>query len=411
MQSVRLIYIFYSILLFSEETGSAPAGSQAGRIEAADPDRNDNHPVFALPEYRRELREGDTEFEPGLVVRTTDRDGPLQGGGTVFYSLQSINTDAPVFKVDPMTGEVSMTKPVRAEDTESGRYDLVVRATDQGKPPLHTDVKVFVEVGTSRNQRPRFAQPRYDIAIRENAAPNSPVIAVTAEDPDGPDSALSTVVRVPVEDVNTQPPVLAQPSYTAYVLENKPRGHTVLTASASRNQRPRFSQPHYDIPIRENAADPEGNPSLHLSTEQRNAELVGSRTGDMQESAVQRQRRDTYDIERPIMNKEFREYKEKMHDEHDENRNRDIGFGILGVVTTILSLVLGTKIFTVKSNVDGIVVEIKLLKQKKDEMDKAAAALRNQALQHQSNIRTLEDHVINQRRRINQFMGVDADDN
>ena len=124
--------------------------------------RNDNHPVFALPEYRRELREGDTEFEPGLVVRTTDRDGPLQGGGTVFYSLQSINTDAPVFKVseaiirnnnlilffylcvqvDPMTGEVSMTKPVRAEDTESGRYDLVVRATDQGKPPLHTDVKV-----------------------------------------------------------------------------------------------------------------------------------------------------------------------------------------------------------------------------------------------------------------------------
>ena len=61
--------------------------------------RNDNHPVFALPEYRRELREGDTEFEPGLVVRTTDRDGPLQGGGTVFYSLQSINTDAPVFKV------------------------------------------------------------------------------------------------------------------------------------------------------------------------------------------------------------------------------------------------------------------------------------------------------------------------
>ena len=41
-----------------------------------------------------------------------------------------------------MTGEVSMTKPVRAGDTESGRYDLVVRATDQGKPPLHTDVKV-----------------------------------------------------------------------------------------------------------------------------------------------------------------------------------------------------------------------------------------------------------------------------
>ena len=30
-----------------------------------------------------------------------------------------------------------MTRPVRTEDTESGKYDLVVRVTDQSKPQPH----------------------------------------------------------------------------------------------------------------------------------------------------------------------------------------------------------------------------------------------------------------------------------
>ena len=46
-----------------------------------------------------------------------------------------------------MTGEVTMTKPVRTEDTEDGRYDLVVRATDQGRDnQLYSDIRVVIEV-------------------------------------------------------------------------------------------------------------------------------------------------------------------------------------------------------------------------------------------------------------------------
>ena len=33
------------------------------------------------------------------VFQATDADGPLQGGGKVFYNIQSINTDATVFQV------------------------------------------------------------------------------------------------------------------------------------------------------------------------------------------------------------------------------------------------------------------------------------------------------------------------
>ena len=71
---------------------------------------NDNHPEFEQAEYRRVVREGDTKFEPPLVIKAVDRDGPLQGGGKVFYSRKSINTDAVVFDLDPITGELTIIR-------------------------------------------------------------------------------------------------------------------------------------------------------------------------------------------------------------------------------------------------------------------------------------------------------------
>ena len=64
-------------------------------------DVNDNHPRFDRDEYRRVVRESDASFDPPLYIRATDSDGPLQGGGKVFYTIQSINTDATVFQVRP----------------------------------------------------------------------------------------------------------------------------------------------------------------------------------------------------------------------------------------------------------------------------------------------------------------------
>lgn len=251
-------------------------------------DVNDNHPKFENNEYRRIIHEGDFVFEPQLFVLATDADGPLQGGGKVFYTIASINTDATVFEIDPISGEITMMKPVKAEDTENGRYDLVIRATDQGKPdPLHSDVKVFVNVGSITNQKPVFTLPRYDIAIRENAEQNSQVLKVKADDLDGKNSDLvykiysgskdnfvidestgvisvsedatldieqngeryemevqvidngepypqtgSATVQITVQDVNNKPPKFLKESYTQYILENEPKGHHVLTVTA-----------------------------------------------------------------------------------------------------------------------------------------------------------------------------------
>ena len=64
-------------------------------------DVNDNHPRFDREEYRRIVRESDASFDPPLYIRAVDEDrGPAQGGGKVFYQIQSINTDATVFQVE-----------------------------------------------------------------------------------------------------------------------------------------------------------------------------------------------------------------------------------------------------------------------------------------------------------------------
>jgi len=41
-----------------------------------------------------------------MIFQAKDSDGPTQGGGQVFYSIKSVNTDATVFNIDPISGEI-----------------------------------------------------------------------------------------------------------------------------------------------------------------------------------------------------------------------------------------------------------------------------------------------------------------
>ncbi len=172
-------------LTFTATDGGGQVTTTSVEIEVEDV--NDNYPKFELPEYLRVVQEGDTGFRPPLVVQAEDADGPSQGGGKLFYAIHSINTDRTIFSIDPVTGEITFVSPAASADTESGRYDMVVRATDLGKDPrpLHRDVPVTVRVGTVNNAKPRFLQSHYKARVAEDAARRQEVIRVEAEDPDG----------------------------------------------------------------------------------------------------------------------------------------------------------------------------------------------------------------------------------
>ncbi|XP_033335314.2 cadherin 74A [Megalopta genalis] len=261
-------------------------------------DVNDNKPVFEQSTFSRTVREDATSFDPQMFVRATDADGPSQGNGKVTYSISSHNsvTDD-VFKINPDTGEVTMSKPVRSGDTERGIYELKIRATDAGTPPLFSEAELLVRVGVPGNQKPIFrgnyksnlpGPSSYRARLLENASPGTEVIRVVANDPDGRDNLLqyhiasgakdnfvinsssgvitvspdarldletggekyevivyavdsgtpvretaSTTVTVNIVDVNNKPPVFNVSTYLVYVSERAGIGEPVLKVAAT----------------------------------------------------------------------------------------------------------------------------------------------------------------------------------
>lgn len=66
------------------------------------------------------------------LQQATDADGESQGGGKVFYSLQEGNTQDEAFFMEPVSGELTIQRPLTHLDTPTSTYTLTVRATDAG---------------------------------------------------------------------------------------------------------------------------------------------------------------------------------------------------------------------------------------------------------------------------------------
>ncbi|KAL4713625.1 hypothetical protein ACJJTC_017666 [Scirpophaga incertulas] len=207
----------YSLTLFATD-GGGKVSTTSVFIDILD--INDNAPIFDYPEYSRTIRDGATSFEPQLVVRATDADGVSQGGGHVHYTIESDNSitrKGNVFNIGETSGEITIIDKVETMDTPRGQYELVVRATDYGTPPLYNETKVYIRVGVPGNQRPTFKgnfhnykytliqknpdsnedftfdlnPMNYKATIKENAKPGENVTMVIASDPDGLDDLLS----------------------------------------------------------------------------------------------------------------------------------------------------------------------------------------------------------------------------
>lgn len=150
-------------------------------------DVNDNTPVFNSLEYKRTIREGGTEFQPKFFVQASDADSGLNS--MIRYSVASSNYDGVVL-VNHISGELTLNSPVNSSHTSRGQYELVIRATDLGMPPLHADTNVYVRVGVPGNQRPMFKNLTYSVTIPENTPRTTEILKVRATDPDGPDHLI-----------------------------------------------------------------------------------------------------------------------------------------------------------------------------------------------------------------------------
>ncbi|XP_036974824.1 protocadherin Fat 3 isoform X2 [Acanthopagrus latus] len=232
-------------------------------------DVNDNAPEFVnLPYYAAVQVEADPG-SPIFQVSAIDQDFGLNG--EVTYSLKVPHRN---FQVNPLTGELTLKRAFEV-DLSNAEYKLVLVASDSGFPSLSSTVELPVTV--VNKAMPVFDKPFYGVTVREDAAISTSVLCINATSPEGQsviftiadgdptfqfdigfDTGIISViypldyettqyyrltvkatdtltgaksevdVDIVVLDVNDNPPLFQNTSYSSVLAENSMIGTTVL---------------------------------------------------------------------------------------------------------------------------------------------------------------------------------------
>ncbi|XP_028315966.1 protocadherin Fat 2 isoform X1 [Gouania willdenowi] len=144
-------------------------------------DINDNPPKFLPQIYTVKVPE-DVPVGTLLVwVETVDMD--LGGGGMVSYKLK--NTESGTFHLDSSTGALTLEKDLDFEKSSS--YNLTVWAVDHGLPrSLSSSCFLQIQVlDVNENlYTPTFSELVYEAAVMENMPAGTSVVTLTASDED-----------------------------------------------------------------------------------------------------------------------------------------------------------------------------------------------------------------------------------
>lgn len=160
-------------------------------------DTNDNNPVFVQPTVKDTVVYlSDSATVGQLVTHVIAVDKDNGQNGLISYSIVSGNEDGR-FNIDIQNGFIELAKPLirKIESTAktssnqnsvsnliSGKYNLVVSATDHGTPlPKEARVNIKIVIQASTNNPPRFLESVYYANITENVSLGSFVVRVNAK--------------------------------------------------------------------------------------------------------------------------------------------------------------------------------------------------------------------------------------
>ncbi|XP_029629523.1 protocadherin Fat 3a isoform X1 [Salmo trutta] len=149
-------------------------------------DVNDNPPVFERTSYKAVLSETAMIGTPALQVVATDKDSEKNNivRYQIFYPTDAYNsTDH--FHIDSSSGLILTARMLDHELVQ--RYDFIVRATDNGFPPLSSEVSVTVVVNDMNDNPPMFNQLLYEAYVSELATRGYFLTCVQASDADSSD--------------------------------------------------------------------------------------------------------------------------------------------------------------------------------------------------------------------------------
>ncbi|XP_071025864.1 protocadherin gamma-A12-like [Oncorhynchus clarkii lewisi] len=267
-------------LLLTAVDGGTPQRSGTVVIHVTVLDANDNKPVFSQTVYKVRLPENSPTGTVVVAVSANDEDEGANG--EVSYEFNRISDKAAkLFSIDKNTGEIKVQGPIDYE--ENTEYEVRVQAKDGSG--LAGNAKVMIEITDLNDNAPVILIKSFNNPIPENVLPGTEVgiinvqdedsegnrqvrcsiqqnvpfklnpsiknyyslittgeldreiisdynITITATDEGSPPLSSSMTIHVSVSDVNDNPPVFEEQSYSAYVTENNKPGSSICSVTA-----------------------------------------------------------------------------------------------------------------------------------------------------------------------------------
>ncbi|XP_037957804.1 cadherin-related tumor suppressor-like [Teleopsis dalmanni] len=142
-------------------------------------DENDCAPEFSQTDSEVSVLETSAIGTELMQFRATDSD--LGVNSQVAFSITAGNRKD-TFHIDPISGSLYLHKSLDYEDTTT--YSLNITASDGGTPQLSTTIVFTVNIVDENDNPPSFPNTAIVRQIREGIAIKTPIVTVTAEDPD-----------------------------------------------------------------------------------------------------------------------------------------------------------------------------------------------------------------------------------
>ncbi|TRY81233.1 hypothetical protein DNTS_021844 [Danionella cerebrum] len=202
-------------------------------------DMNDNAPEIELTSLSSLVSE---DTKPGTVISLisiSDKDSSING-----KIVPSLSEDVP-FELKPSFQDniFSLVTKGKLDREIVSHYDVTIKVTDLGQPPLSAAKSLIVHVSDVNDNSPEFPQDPLELYLAENNAPGASIFSVSASDKDLNENAMVSysIIRgdavqgdmtIQVSDVNDNRPEFISDSLELYIFENNAPGASVFSVSA-----------------------------------------------------------------------------------------------------------------------------------------------------------------------------------
>lgn len=170
---------FYKLTIMAHDAAKIGRLSSSTTISIEVLDENDCSPEFVQTGTNISVIETTPVGTELIKFRATDSD--LGINSQLTYSIAAGNR-RDSFHIDSTSGSLYLHKLLDFEDTQS--YSLNITASDGGNPRLSTTIMFVVTVFDYNDNAPSFPNTAIVRQIREGIPINTPIVTITAEDPD-----------------------------------------------------------------------------------------------------------------------------------------------------------------------------------------------------------------------------------